>query len=84
MIFDLMAREGVLRVAGPGDFVFERNWRPTLSLGEAVGAAVSTDERVVRPEEEGGFFSVLLGDAAFRRLLGGALGVSSVAPVPFS
>jgi hypothetical protein len=38
----------------------------------------------VRPEEDMGFFSVLLGDAAFRRLLGGALGEPSVAAVPFS
>lgn len=43
-----------------------------LALGEAAAAVVSTEERVVRPEEETG---LLLGDAAFRRLLGGALGV---------
>lgn len=71
----------MLRVAGPGDFVVERKWRPPLNLGEAAAVAGSREERVVRPEEEGGFFSVLLGDAAFRRLLGGA-GVSS--RVPFS
>ena len=45
---------------------------------------MSTEERVVRPEEEAGFFSELLGDAAFRRLLGGTFGESWVPAMPFS
>ena len=35
---------------------------------------------MVRPEEEMDFFSGLLGDAAFRRLLGGTFGVSAARP----
>lgn len=45
---------------------------------------MSTEERVVRPEEDAGFFSELLGDAAFRRLLGGTFGESWVPTMPFS